>query len=412
MSIMKKILILGANPETAALVQKAKDMGIYTIVTDYLPDSYAKKFADKAYNIDGLDVDGLVNLVREEKINGVMVGTADPLIPSYYEVCHRLGLPCYVTKEAVEVFTNKRLLKEVCAKFGICGVPEYSKEDIENNKNVKYPILVKPVDGRSGKGMSVCRDKSEVPAAIDKALAASRCEDYMIERYMECDDVFMYYTFVDGKYFLSAMPDRFTYKGHEGEAPVVTGAVYPSKHIQLYMNTMHEKMSRLFQHLNIKNGVFLIQAFVEDGNFYVYDPGFRLQGGAPHIIINEMNHFDQREMLINFALNQFIDVKDIEKKNDYLFQGRVGASKVILLKKGIIKKIRGIDKVGQFPEVVAVTQRLFEGDEVSMIGTEQQILVRFHIVCETEKELKLIIHNIEETVQVWDQNDNDMCIKI
>ena len=409
---MKKILILGANPETAALVQKAKEMGIYTIVTDYLPDSYAKKYADKAYNIDGLDVDGLVNLVKEEKIDGVMVGTADPLIPSYYAVCEKLGLPCYVTKEAVEVFTNKKLLKEVCKKFEISGVPEYTKEEVKENRNVQYPILIKPVDGRSGKGMSVCRNETEVPAAIDKALAASRCHDYMIERYMECDDVFMYYTFAEGKYYLSAMADRFTYKGQEGKAPVVSGAVYPSKHIELYMNTMHEKMNQLLQYLKIRNGVFLIQAFVENGKFYVYDPGFRLQGGAPHILMNEINHLDQRELLINLALNQTIDTEEIEKKNDFLFKGKIGASKVILLRKGVIKRIIGIDKVRSFPEIVAVTQRLFEGDEVNMIGTEQQILVRFHMVCETKKELDALLYKIEETVQVWDKDEKDMCIKV
>lgn len=408
---MKKILILGANPETAALVKKAKQMGIFTIVTDYLPNSYAKKFADKAYDIDGLDVDGLVNLVKEEKIDGVMVGTADPLIPSYYELCKRLDLPCYVTKEALEVFTNKRILKEVCKKFGINGVPEYTKEEIKENINVKYPILIKPVDGRSGKGMTVCRSASEVPAAIDEALASSRCHDYIIERYMECEDVFMYYTFVDGKYYLSAMADRSSYKDQEGKAPVVSGAVYPSQYVDLYMNTVHEKMSQLFQYLKIKNGVFLIQAFVEDGKFYVYDPGFRLQGAAPHILINEINHFDQREFLLNFALGQDVNLKEIEQKNDVLFQRKVGASKTILLKKGIIKKIVGIDQVGRFPEVVAVTQRLFEGEEVNMIGTEQQILVRFHIVCETKEALKDLIQKIEETIGVWDVNGNDMCIK-
>lgn len=407
----KKILILGANAETAVLVRTAQKMGIYVIVTDFLPNSYAKKIADKSFDIDGMDVDGLVELAQKEQVNGVLVGTADPLIPSYYKVCEKLKFPCYVTKEAVDTFTNKRKFKECCGKFGIQGVPEYTLEEVREDKNVKYPILIKPADGRSGKGMSVCYSINEVEAAINKALNASRCKDFLIERYMKCDDTFMYYTFSEGKYFLSAMPDRFTSKEQIGVDPVVLGGIYPSKYIKTYMDTLHQKMCAMFENLNIKNGVLLIQAFVEDGQFYVYDPGFRLQGGAPHILIQHINEFDQQEMLINFALTGKMGIEQIEKKNDYWFRGKIAASQVILLKKGIIKEIIGIEEIGKIEEVVAVTQRLFEGDEVTLVGTEQQILVRFHIVCESRERLKLIVNRINNTIQVFDEQGNNMCLK-
>ena len=38
----KRFLILGANPETAGLVQTANSMGIETHVADYNPNSFAK----------------------------------------------------------------------------------------------------------------------------------------------------------------------------------------------------------------------------------------------------------------------------------------------------------------------------------------------------------------------------------
>jgi len=48
--MLKKLLILGANPETAGLVKKANDMGCYTIVTDFDPTAYAKQYAAKPIN--------------------------------------------------------------------------------------------------------------------------------------------------------------------------------------------------------------------------------------------------------------------------------------------------------------------------------------------------------------------------
>lgn len=407
----KKLLILGANPETAGLVRTAKEMGIYTIVTDYLPGSYAKKVADASYDVDGLDVDGLIELGKKETVDGLMVGTADPLILPYYKVCKALNLPCYVTEKSASVLTNKRKFKDVCANFGICGVPEYSLAKVRDNKNIPYPLLIKPADGRSGKGMSVCYSPAEVDGAVKKALDFSMCKEVLIERYMECADVFMYYTFSGGNYYLSAMPDRYTSREQKGYDPVVLGAVYPSRYTDLYMRTLHERLCDMFRFLNIENGVLLIQAFVENNRFYVYDPGFRLQGEAPHILLNEINGFDQQRMLINFALTGSMGAEDMEQKNDCSFHGKTAASQVILLKKGVIHKIRGIDEAKRFPGVVAATQRLFEGDEVTMAGTEQQILVRFHMVCESRAMLSLLVEKINRTVQAFDEAGQNMCLK-
>ena len=71
--IGKKLLIMGANPETVSLIKKAKKMGIYTIVTDNNPDAYAKKFADQAENVNAVDVDGLVQLAKYNQVDGVLV---------------------------------------------------------------------------------------------------------------------------------------------------------------------------------------------------------------------------------------------------------------------------------------------------------------------------------------------------
>lgn len=42
-------------------------MGVYTIVTDYLVDSPAKKVADEAWMLNIKDVDRLLNVVSKSK---------------------------------------------------------------------------------------------------------------------------------------------------------------------------------------------------------------------------------------------------------------------------------------------------------------------------------------------------------
>ena len=65
----KKLIILGGNPETAVLVDVARSLGVYTVVIDPNPNSPAKKNASEAYDIDGFDVEKIVALAKEKKIN-------------------------------------------------------------------------------------------------------------------------------------------------------------------------------------------------------------------------------------------------------------------------------------------------------------------------------------------------------
>jgi len=62
---MKKLLILGANPETIPLIETAKSMSLYTIVTDPNPDAPAKKVADMSININGMDIQALVDFFKQ-----------------------------------------------------------------------------------------------------------------------------------------------------------------------------------------------------------------------------------------------------------------------------------------------------------------------------------------------------------
>ena len=410
----KKLLILGANPETIPLVETANNMGIKTYVTSNRPDDAAKKFASKACNIDGMDVDGLVNLVQQEKIDGVLVGVADMLVPIYCKVCHRLNLPCYATPETCEVFSSKDEFKNICNAFGIKNIPQYSiTEEMkdEDVRKIAFPVMVKPVDGYSGLGMSLCKNEKELRDGIKKALNFSKCKRFIVERYMQCEDIGIYYTFKNGECFVSCIYDRHTTDEQIGYSRVNLCSTYPSKYANDYFSKVHKNAIKMFKHLKIQHGVLLISAFYENGEIYMYDPGFRLQGEAPHLLMKSISGFDQSKMLINFALTGIEGNIDIEDK-DVLFNGKKGATLWFLLKKGVIKRIFGLDNITKDPRVVANVQRLHEGDEIfdDWVGTEKQVLTRLYLVCNDKNELCNCIDEYLNKIKVFDTHGNSMLL--
>ncbi|MBR1603139.1 MAG: hypothetical protein IJ667_06850 [Synergistaceae bacterium] len=406
----KKLLILGGNPETTPLVETANNMGIKTIVTSGRHEDPAKLAAYKAYDVDGLDVPGLVELARAEQVDGVLVGVADILVPAYCEVCNILNLPCYATQKIVNVFAFKDAFKEACERYGVHGIPEFNPDDLEN---IKFPVMIKPVDNGGGVGMTVANNLDEYKRGVEIALANSHKKKFIVERYMRCDDMGMYYTFKDGYCSASCIYDRYTTSEQPGLSRVCLGGTYPSKHIDEYFNKMHDNALRLFKDIGIKNGVLMLSGFYENGEFYVYDTGFRLQGEAPHLLMKAIHGFDQREMLIRFALTGSEGDINLELEDDARLRGKWAATLWFLLKQGKIAKISGLDNIDKDARVIANIQRLHQGDYVrpEWIGNEKQVLTRMYLVCDSKLELAAALKYYMQTVKVLDDQGRDMLLK-
>ena len=405
----KRLIILGGNRETGALVESARGAGIHAIVVDPNPDAPAKRFASESYEFDGFDVDGIVALARQLRVDGVLVGVADILVAPYREICERLGFPCYASKSVVEAFCSKDGFREACRTFGVRDVPSYSVDDLSG---ISFPVMVKPVDSGAGVGMRVCSNRSELVDCVKTAMAHSKKGRFLVERYMSCDDMLAYYAFKDGRAFLSAIADRITTKKQAGLSPVCIAALYPSKHADSFVQNAHPNLVRMFKGLGVRNGVLNLQFFVEDEKFFAYDPGFRLQGEAPHIPILEINGFDHREMLLRFALSGSMGVADLEMLNDYRFRGRRACTLWVLLHSGVIARIDGLSSIRRDPCVVFILQRYAEGERVTpdMVGTERQVLARIYLISDSAEELADKVARFRRDLNVVDANGNDMIV--
>jgi len=405
---MKKILILGANTETIPLVVTSKNMGLYTIVTDPNPEAPAKKIADKSINIDGTDVNNLINFIKQENIDGILVGVADRLIKSYQQVAESLNLPCYGDKYQCEILTDKGNFNDICLKYNLLNIPsiKYYKND---PLPTSYPFFIKPTDRNSGKGMSIAYNTYEMKNGIDLAFKNTDRDYILLEKYMDCDDVFVSYTIINGEPILSAMADRYTCKEQNKTSQVCLGAIYPSKKLELYISKEHPKVVKMLKDIGLKNAIITISAFVDKDNFYYYDPGFRLQGEAPNLHMENINGFDQKKFLLDIALGKYVGGYNVTEAS---FQNQHAATIWMLLKEGVIHKIEGFSEIERDPSVFHISKRLFENDKITkdMVGTESQVMARIYISCESKEKLKNKISEIYNTIKVFDKNNNNQLI--
>lgn len=164
----KKLLVLGGAGPHSKVVEAAKEMGIYTIVTDYLPVSVyspAKLIADESLMNNIYDVEELIEFGKKNKIDGVISFCIDPTQRPAQRIAEGLGILAFGTWEQVVALTDKNVFKNICKKYNVDIIPSYTESDIQND-NIEYPILIKPVDSRGSRGIKVCDTKEELIVAL------------------------------------------------------------------------------------------------------------------------------------------------------------------------------------------------------------------------------------------------------
>ena len=253
----KRLLILGGMRISCEIVRKAKEMGVFTIVADYNPIelSPAKVIADEALNLNVIDVDAVVKTIKDKRIDGVIVGFNDMLLPYYAEICQKAKLPCYGTKEQFELLISKNRYKALCREFGVPTIPEYSIDD----EDIVYPVLVKPVDNSGSRGITICHNRQDLLKAVEIGRKASKTGQVLIERYMDGPEVTVFWTFQDGNHYLSALGNRHVKynQGHD-VIPLPVGYTFPSVFLPKYRKEVEENCKRMFRHIGIKNGMMFM----------------------------------------------------------------------------------------------------------------------------------------------------------
>ncbi len=408
----KKLLILGGTLLSCEIIKQAKKQGAFIVVTDYLEDSPGKKIADKSFLISTTDVEAVVDLIRNEKIDGVLTGFIDLLLPYYVEICEKANIPCYATKEQIDITTNKTKFKELCRSFDVPVVEEYdikypfTKGDI---KHLEYPVLIKPVDNSGARGVFICKNCDELIINFEKSLKFSKNKKILVERFMKDKEATIFYLVQNGEICLSSMADRHMTNVQSGVLPLPVAYTFPSKHLEKYQENLNAKVIEMFEHIGIKNGMIFIQTFVEEGNCIFYEMGYRLTGSLEYKIIEKLNNINPMEMMINYSLTGLMYEKDIKPLVNPNYK-EWGVNITFLAKPGRVGKIVGIDEVKSFEGVIDIVLTYSEGDVIpeSALGTLEQVIIRVFATTKTKEELSILINKVQRTIKIYSQNGQDM----
>ncbi len=413
----KRLLVLGGSRISCEIVRKAKEMGIYTMVTDWYPveKSPAKELTDEYFMTSTSDIPAMKKLIIDNNIDGVITGYTDSVLPYYADICEATGLPAYGTREQFEMLTDKTKYKKLCKEFNVPVIEEYevSEFDLETNKinDIKYPVLVKPADGSGARGVFICNNAEELRVKYKEALNYSQSKNILVERYVKGEEVTVFYLLDNEEIYLTGMGNRHMKHNQEGVIPLPVAYTFPSVHLSNYMKETDKNVKEMFRSLGMKNGMVFMQCLVQDDECIVYDIGYRLTGTLEYKLMNEVAGYDPLEMLIRFSLTGKMTGKNLENIINPVWRP-YACNVSFLMKPGTIKEIKGIDKIKEMPGVVDAVLAHHEGDTlpIEAKGMLRQIMLRVFAIAESEEELKQKLTDIYYLLKVYGENDENLLL--
>lgn len=358
----KKVLVLGATSNEISIVERIQEMGMYAIVTDNHTDwhdSPAKFVADEAWDISWSDIPSLKNKCIECGIKGVMAGYSEFRVSCMIDLCEALHLPCYINREQLEVTRDKLKFKNFCRQFNIPVVHDYSPDD-----EFVYPVIIKPTDRAGGIGINVAYNAEEYTRYFDYALSLSPSKTVIVEDFI--DDGLKFdsaYYIENGKSYLIETCDTVMLHREKGLEKVQNAWTFPSKYEKEYIEKVDGAVRRMLDSLDMPCGVVNMSFFYRNGDFYIFETGFRLGGGHSFDYQRVSGGVDYLEKMLEYAVcgncaNTKIDLPD---DRGFALTYNIYVNPSI---SGEIEEIKGLDTTREQSNLITFVQMTQIGDTV------------------------------------------------
>ena len=345
---MKKLLLLGGSAQQIIAIEKAKELGYYTIVCDYLEDNPGQYHADKFYLESTTNKEAILKIAKNENVDGILAYASDPAAPTAAYVSEKLDLPGN-PYNSVDILCNKDKFRKFLFDNGFNTPKSKSYIDIDDTlidlekKEFNFPVMVKPVDSSGSKGVSKISCIEEAKEKIKTAFSYSHSDKIIIEEYVEMHgfQIAGDGLSIDGelvfRYFAN---DHFNRNVANPYVPI--SASFPYNMPKEIHDKIHLEIQKLLNLLNMRDSTYNFDIRIND-NYDVYLMEVAPRSGGNYIpqVIKYATGVDLVEYSIKLSMGEDMKkISSIDNQEAYWSYYAVHSEE-----SGILKEIKIDEKV-------------------------------------------------------------------
>ncbi len=333
-----KALVLAGGFDQIALIRELKKRGYYCILADYYEDPPAKSVADLHIKASTLDIDAIRSIAVEHNVDLITTACTDQALLTVAKVSEDLGLPCYIDYEKGLNVTNKSYMKKKFKEFGIMSSQHCIvgvDDDLERiTEGLRWPLVVKPVDCNSSKGVVRVDNYDEMVVATNNAIEYSRTKTAVIEEFIKGSEYTVDFWIDHGvaKMLMASeitkMPSSFTINGCRTLPDI-------SDRKKAQLNNLAQKISVAF---GLDNCPMFMQVIDDGEDIFVLEFSARMGGGTKYRMIELFSGVPIMSLYVDRVCGKIPTITgDLTTKRMLLY--------FLYCTKGVYEKMEGMEKV-------------------------------------------------------------------
>jgi len=366
----KKILIIGAGIMQIPVIEECKKLGYKTIVTDIDENALGMRMADIALKIDTLDKEATFDVAKKYKINGI-VTTSDYPVRTVAYVCKNFKIKG-LSESVAKACTNKYLLRKKLSENRITCPMYWKVENLKElssiEKDILFPVIVKPVDSSASRGVAKVSNCKKLKNAFKSAKIYSRNGAVIIEQFLEGNEYSVESLTQNGKTVVVGITEKTISSGNSyfvEERHIIPANIKPKEKEEI-----ERLIPRVIKAIGLDNcgtqGPVIIEIGARLGGDFITSDLVPLSTGV-NMLRNIINisigkEINSKKKKKKYAGIQFInsDNYDLAKKHLEKIKSRTGFVKSELKEYRKMELKSSLDRLGYYICVANSRKKLLE----------------------------------------------------
>lgn len=337
---MKALVLAGGLPQIE-LINQLKSRNITTVLADGNPNALARPYADKFYQLAIFDIEEVKRVALEEQVDFLITVCADQVLLVVAQVSEQLGLPCYIDYETAKNVSDKKAMKQI---FWENEIPtsryvHMSTFDWQQIAHLQFPLIVKPVDAYSSRGVRKAVNREELETYFAEAAAISRSGGVIVEEFVTGDEFSVDVYVEEGKAKVLCVSNNDKLK--DDDRFVIFRGCYPPRASKEILDQIDQVAQQIADAFGLKNSPMLIQLMSDGKRIYVLEFCARTGGNMKYLLINRVCGVDVISIVIDLTLGKHPHIECHEPQAKYI------VNDFIYCKPGIYDHMEGFEELKQ-----------------------------------------------------------------
>lgn len=399
--MIKALVIAGGVPQVE-LTKQLKARGIHTILVDGNPNAIARPFADEFYHVNIFDIEAVKSIAVNENVDFLITVCADQVLLVVAEISQMLGLPCYIDYETAQNVSDKIRMKRIFKRIGVptTDYVETHSLDFSAISHLKYPLVVKPVDAYSSRGVRKAETEEELGQYYAEASEISRSGGVIVEEFFSGDELSVDAFVVNGKAKILTVTNSEKVK--DRDRFVIFRGRYPAKVSYAVMKKIEDIAQRISEGFGLINSPLLIQLLANGDDVSVLEFCARTGGNMKWLLIKHSCGVDVITATIDITLGLEPDLEPKHTGN------RIVVNDFIYCMPGVFDHFEGFEEmvaeglINDFRPVRA------KGTAMRGVTSSGDRIAGMNIIADSIEEFNEKERRILETVKVVDSIGRDI----